>query len=797
MKKIKEKATLNMKLTIIILLALIGFIMQDSQVFTGYPVMHLKAEAAETTLKTYTVKATSNPYGNKYTTSSTYNSYTKQYYMLRSFLEQIEKNGGGNLVLTSGTYTITNTLYVPSNTTIVLNDGVKIVKGNKTGTTKLNPTKSLFQLVAPSKSGVANTSTGYNGASGISILGKGNAIIDLNYSSSTVGLVIGHNSKVTIEGITFQKMYGGSFIRLAASKNVTIRKNTFQYHKDSDNNSEEAISIDIPDALVNGFNYAWSKNDKTVNSNITIQYNSFLKLERAIGGTKYTQDKYHSNIKILDNTITETDSHAIRVLNWDKPVILNNTFSKVTNTAGSLKAILASGVKYPTITGNTIQNSDRPIQIMPWKNSENVNYGITYNVISDQNKTDMLKNTLLSMKEYYIRYNKTYNEFTKNTEKWSIIDTSIKTFTITPTSEPYQNNFINYSTYNTKTKQYYVFRSYLEQLEKLGGGTLTIRAGTYDITNTLYVPSHVTIVFEDGVIIRKSEDTGNADFKPARSIFQLVAPTKSSIDGVYGGYNGETDIHFVGSGSAIIDLNYVQDALGIIFGHNTNVSIKGINFQNMYSGHFIELDASSNRTIENNTFKNAKKSESGMKEAINLDTPDRNTGGFNSNWSNYDCTANKDVLIQNNTFQYLERAIGTHKYSVGKYHENVQILNNTITNTTSDAIRILNWTNPIIKYNVIKMVAGGNGTYRAVLASGVSNPTITGNTFSDVARPIQIMPWKNSDGGSEYAITYNTISSANITAMLKNDLIRVGERFIRINKVYNVFDSNTDKYYYQ
>jgi hypothetical protein len=35
--------------------------------------------------------------------------------LLRSYLERLEKNGGGKLILKKGTYKITNTLYIPSN----------------------------------------------------------------------------------------------------------------------------------------------------------------------------------------------------------------------------------------------------------------------------------------------------------------------------------------------------------------------------------------------------------------------------------------------------------------------------------------------------------------------------------------------------------------------------------------------------------------------------------------------------------------------------------------------------------
>ena len=383
-----------------------------------------------------------------------------------------------------------------------------------------------------------------------------------------------------------------------------------------------------------------------------------------------------------------------------------------------------------------------------------------------------------------------------NSDRAEATELKVKTYTVKVTTTPINTTYMKYSVYNKYTNQYYMLRSYLEQLEMDGGGTLILTAGTYKICNTLYVPSHVTIYFEDGVIIKKTGTTGTSLLQSSASIFQLVAPSKSRTKSAYGGYNGETDIQLIGKGTAIIDLNFLNDVLGLIIGHNTDVTISGITFKNMQGGHFIELDASQNVTIENNIFIHHKSSASGIKEAINLDTPDKSTGGLHAIWTNYDCTPNKDILIQNNYFDDLERAIGTHKYSGGKYHENVQILNNKVSNTTSDAIRILNWLNPVIKDNEIKMVAESNSNKRAILASGLINPTITNNTFMEAPRPIQIMPWKNTDGGSQYAITYNDISVANMSLMLKNKLVHVGEKFIRVNKRYNIYSSYTDKYYF-
>jgi polygalacturonase len=369
-------------------------------------------------------------------------------------------------------------------------------------------------------------------------------------------------------------------------------------------------------------------------------------------------------------------------------------------------------------------------------------------------------------------------------------------YTVNNTFDPVEKQYQKRKTFTTKSKNYYMLRSYLELLEKKGGGTLILSAGTYEICNTLYVASNITIILEDGVVIRKIEDTGTESMKSSFSLFQLVAPSKSKIRGVYSAYDGESSIRLLGEGNATIDMNYVSGAIGIIFAHNSGITVSGINFTNMQSGHFLELDASRNVIIENNTFSGHRPSRSGIKEAINLDTPDRSTGGIHVGWTSYDQTPNLEVVIRNNRFSNLERAIGTHKYSEGKYHENIQILNNTIENTVSDAIRIINWRTPTITGNIISNVKEGSGTERAILASGLIHPDIRDNTFKNVARPIQLMPWKNNGAGGEYNITYNEVDYSEIEVMLQNILEQVREPFIRVNQVHNVFNASTLRYYY-
>lgn len=367
------------------------------------------------------------------------------------------------------------------------------------------------------------------------------------------------------------------------------------------------------------------------------------------------------------------------------------------------------------------------------------------------------------------------------------------TYTITPTSKPANADMLKYTTYNQYTKHYYLLRSYLEKLEKKGGGTLILKKGTYTISNTLYVPSNTKIVMKDGVKIVKGKITGTTKFSSAKSIFQFIRPSKSAKSAVYGNYDGEKNISIIGEGNVTIDLAYELDGIALIMGHNQNITVDNIHFKNMYSGHFIELDASNNVVIQNSSFTNSKASPKQNKEAINIDTPDQTTAGWSQKWSTYDRTPNMNVTIENNTFQNLDRAIGTHKYSGDKYHDYIIIRNNSINQMRLDAIRVMNWSNALIEKNTIQNVGNGNPGTRGILASGAINPTFQYNTFENVGRTIQFIAWKNDGPGSQYPITYNQLSETNKQALKTNKAINTAESIIRINNTYNEYIQNTEK----
>lgn len=103
------------------------------------------------------------------------------------------------------------------------------------------------------------------------------------------------------------------------------------------------------------------------------------------------------------------------------------------------------------------------------------------------------------------------------------------TYTVTPNTDPFEGRYKSVTAYNQYTKQYFMLRTYLQELENSGGGKLVLKKGTYSITNSLFVPSNVTILLEDGVVLKKGDKTGRSDFPPANSMFQLILDLKKQL----------------------------------------------------------------------------------------------------------------------------------------------------------------------------------------------------------------------------------------------------------------------------
>ena len=322
-----------------------------------------------------------------------------------------------------------------------------------------------------------------------------------------------------------------------------------------------------------------------------------------------------------------------------------------------------------------------------------------------------------------------------------------KTYTISPNSKPADKSLLKNPAYNKVTKHYFLIQSYMDKFEKKGGGTLILKKGTYYINTTIAVPSNVTIKLKDGVVLKKTYKKHKIMGR-SPMMFRFCAQKmyyKTRYDKIkpnnrgYKKHNGVKNVSIIGQGSATIDMGGGKNMYAFFMGHNKNCRISGITFKNLKDGHFIELDAGKNITIENCKFSGLSGKKS--KEAINLDTPDVETGGFNQAWSSLDKTPNDGVTIRNCTFSSVNRAIGTHQYSYGYPPKNINIANCDFTGNydANYIIRALNWDGAVISGCTFR------NSYCAINCPGSRNITIKNNSFThNKYRVIWFYPFKGS-----------------------------------------------------
>lgn len=657
----------------------------------------------------YTISKSTQPCNSTYRKLPAYNSKTKNYYTIKSYLERLESKGGGTLVLRKGTYKVCSTLVVPSNVTIQFKSGAKIKKTYETGSSSLKPSKVLFRLSD-------KKAKQYKGTKKVTFKGSKKATIDLGKVNGAVAIDLGHNYYITVSKLNFKGKKGGTYINITGSKRVSVENCSFQ-------NGAEKSGDDYKAAVT--LNSVASLPCK----NVRITSNKFTKLENGIATTKCKKQVYSTKVSIRKNTFINMSETAVKGKMWDKPVITSNTVKRTDGTNSTSSAVKLYSIKDPDVSKNKIRNCGYAVYI---GRASGVN-----NSISSAKTQDMKENTVSSLRHYYVPY--------KNASTVRLLyfqTKSDKTFTITPNSEPYREHYDDLPEYKANSSQartYFVFRSYMEQLEYAGGGTITVAPGTYKLSHAVCIPSNVTVNFQSGVRIQKvkAADTSLAINK---TMFEIVPPSKEGEKNSVGGYNGSRNVTLQGDVNVVIDCDNVLNAMAIIMGHAQNITIRNIAFTNEYGSHFIELNSSKNVTIENCSFTDFRiYNNKSHKEAINVDTTDSNNNGFNYDWSTHDRTACDTVNIKGCMFNNMGAAVGSHTYSVNTlnqqiYHENVTIQDCKVNQTYNAAVRMMNWRNAVIKDNVFAGIQGlqDNKGYKyvCVLAKGVVNPTIKGNTFS-------------------------------------------------------------------
>ena len=479
--------------------------------------------------------------------------------------------------------------------------------------------------------------------------------------------------------------------------------------------------------------------------------------------------------------------------------------------AGGDYGVSFEGCYRPIVSSNTFTKLGQPIRFTISKKTVKKRAGrriikrtvITKNSITAKRIAQMKNNTVKKVTHYYVTFS---NDGKKQKRLFYYRDKSDNNLYLRPETRPYRERYTDEDTYRGNTKGYYQLRSYMEQLEYCGGGTLTLKKGTYYISNAVCIPSNVKIVFEDGVVIKKTKAIYQTELDNHKVIFIFVPPSKAKKKESVSGYGGTHDVTMTGIGNVVIDCNNKLPGRGMDMGHCQNIVIENLTFHNQYGSHYIELNSSQNVIVRNCNFWRFRDYKGDTyKEAINIDGTDYAVNGFNHVWSKHDKTVCQNIEITNCKFTDLGTAIGSHTYVANQgqqcYHTNIRITNNVFFGSTNCAIRALNWRNVLIADNSFRDIGIQNGAKNfSIFMGGVIDATVTRNAFANVYVPVTIrqqIQYK-LERKAGYPISECQITDKNWEDLLRTNVIygAVFKAAVRYTKDLQLTDK-TLKYFYE
>lgn len=211
-----------------------------------------------------------------------------------------------------GTYNISKTLKIYSNTQLILSDGATILKCFQSG--------CMLKTTMYDSSG-----GGYDGNRNILIQGgtwDGNTA---NYSSvySFSNIRIAHANNIYFSGVTILNNKNGHHLELGGVRNVTIDGCSFSGYTGAI--KKEAIQLDVMncDELFTDF----APFDDTPCDSVIIENCTFSGLSRGLGSHSAVAGIYYTNITIKNNVFENISDVCMILYNYKKCSITGNTIS--------------------------------------------------------------------------------------------------------------------------------------------------------------------------------------------------------------------------------------------------------------------------------------------------------------------------------------------------------------------------------------------------------------------------------------------------------------------------------------
>lgn len=309
----------------------------------------------------------------------------------------------------AGTYYISKTLYIQSNTTLKLDRKATIMRSNRgLEYNMLRTTDASYISTGYPRYTLAHDITITGGTWNGGNIAKARQVNNLMY--------FGHSSNITITNTTIKNCYGSHSLEFAGVKNGIIRNCNFSgFRYGSDKYDSEAIQLDVCyKDWAPGFD-----SDKTACNNILIEKNRITNYPRGIGAHHILKGHYSNNITIRNNTITRSSTSAQKKCKTGIFLIGTRNVSISKNTINHYRCgIMIKTSKKLRIRNNKLKYNTSGNLLLQNCDSKNINRKFT--VTKDTVGEDELQYTCPGIVKGYVKTKGATYRFMKSSKEHNV-----------------------------------------------------------------------------------------------------------------------------------------------------------------------------------------------------------------------------------------------------------------------------------------------------------------------------------------------------------------------------------------
>lgn len=289
---------------------------------------------------------------------------------LQLALNLARDNPKGTYVITipKGNYKIGRTLYIYSNTTLLMKD-VTLTRG----------TAEDFTMLRVGITGDIDQASGYAGFKNITLEG---GIWDGNKTDGGI-MRAAHGQNLTLKNVTFKDVKDSHHIEMAACRKIKVTGCTFSgfYGIKGSHQNIEALQFDVMHTEGHFANYG--KFDDTPCRDIAVTGCTFQNLQRGLGTHSGVAGSYFTNVNFSNNIFSNIEGYAIVMTNYQSAKVSKNKIINCGCGIAFRSMIQNYNNYYPPLSGKVRIVKDSKTQItgnaisLKYSSYQNVAFGIS------------------------------------------------------------------------------------------------------------------------------------------------------------------------------------------------------------------------------------------------------------------------------------------------------------------------------------------------------------------------------------------------------------------------------------